>query len=227
MQLTVIMLAVVLSLSGVFMGAIGAFATSAYVSRHRTRVDRPTRIDASAHLKSRVINSIVSTGMVVAVTLGFGSRLFATAPVSALRTVAEAAAILALYDLGYYFLHRFAFHSWSVGRRVHSVHHSIRTPYANDSLYIHPAETAAGVGLFLGCAALIGPVGLASFGLAFLAYSVLNLYIHSSVELPFFPFNILSGLVRHHDIHHESMKSGYYASITPIWDVIFRTARRP
>ncbi|HEY8088744.1 MAG TPA: sterol desaturase family protein, partial [Polyangiaceae bacterium] len=58
---------------------------------------------------------------------------------------------------------------------------------------------------------------------AFLVYSLLNIWIHSAVDLPGLP---LSALVRHHDVHHETMKSGYYASITPIWDVLLGTARR-
>jgi sterol desaturase/sphingolipid hydroxylase (fatty acid hydroxylase superfamily) len=57
--------------------------------------------------------------------------------------------------------------------------------------------------------------------------ALLNLWIHSAITLPFFPLRGLSALVRHHDIHHESMKSGYYASITPLWDTVFGTARRP
>jgi methylsterol monooxygenase/4-alpha-methyl-delta7-sterol-4alpha-methyl oxidase len=145
--------------------------------------------------------------------------------VSAVRTIGEATAMILLYDFGYYLMHRFGFHSWSVGRRIHSVHHSIRTPYTPDSLYIHPAETAAGVSLFLVCMAIVGPVGVWSFALAFLVYSVTNLFIHSGLDLPFAPFNLLTAVVRHHDIHHDSMKAGYYASITPIWDLVFGTAR--
>jgi sterol desaturase/sphingolipid hydroxylase (fatty acid hydroxylase superfamily) len=93
----------------------------------------------------------------------------------------------------------------------------------NDSLYVHPAETAGGVTLFLAAAFLVAPVGVLAFGMALLVYSVLNLWIHSAIDLPYLP---LSALVRHHDIHHESMKSGHYASISPLWDFVFGTAGR-
>ncbi len=224
MKLAIILVSV-LAISGVFMRAIAAFAGSAFARRQRVRVDRPARVDPAAHRRSVVVNSAVSTGLLFAVTLPLQSRLFVAAPLATLRTLYEACLILALYDFGYYLLHRFAFHAWSVGSRIHAVHHSIRTPYTVDSLYIHPAETVAGFGLFLACTVLVGPVGVWSFALAFLAYSLLNLLIHSALDLRVFPFKTLTALVRHHDVHHESMKAGYYASITPLWDIVFRTAR--
>jgi sterol desaturase/sphingolipid hydroxylase (fatty acid hydroxylase superfamily) len=224
-----VMLVSVLAITGVFMRVFRALAVSDVVRRHRTRVDRPARIDPAAYRRSAAVNSVVSTGMVFAVTLGFATRLFAFQPAGALRCLAEAAAILAVYDLGYYFMHRFAFHGWVVGRRIHAVHHAVRSPYTRDSLWIHPAETVAGVGLFLVSTALvawIAPLSPWAFGVAFLVYSVLNLFNHSGIDVPSFPFGWLCALVRHHDVHHESMKSGYYATITPLWDVVFGTARR-
>jgi sterol desaturase/sphingolipid hydroxylase (fatty acid hydroxylase superfamily) len=220
----VIMLVCILALSVAFMPAIHALATSGFVRRNRQRKDRPSRIEAMARLRYFAVNSVVSIGLLFGVTMLFRSRMFLSEPVGLLRTLGEAVAILALYDFGYYLLHRFVFHAWSVGRRIHAVHHAIRTPYAKDSLYLHPAETAAGLGLFLGCTALIGPVGMSSFGLAFSAYSVLNVFVHSGIDLRSFPFRTVTALVRHHDIHHDSMKSGYYASLTPLWDLVFGTA---
>jgi sterol desaturase/sphingolipid hydroxylase (fatty acid hydroxylase superfamily) len=226
MQLAAL-LSIILLLSGVFLPVFHALGKSEFVRRHRRREDRPYRIDPAVYRKSSMINSAVSGGILFGGTLLLRKYLISGESVSLLRTLYQAAAILALYDLSYYLLHRFVFHEWSIGRRIHSVHHSIRTPYAKDSLYIHPIETASGVGLLLVCTAIIGPVGLASFGLALSIYSLLNVFIHSSVDLRFFPFRSITALVRNHDIHHDSMKSGYYASITPLWDVVFRTAGTP
>jgi sterol desaturase/sphingolipid hydroxylase (fatty acid hydroxylase superfamily) len=219
----VTMLLIILAITGVFMQGIGAVSASAFARRHRKRQDRPVRIAPEVYRRSAVVNSLVSTGMIFAVTLAFRSFLFMPGNVGVLRTVGQALAILALYDLGYYLLHRFLLHEWSVGRRVHSVHHSIRTPYAKDSLYIHPAETVAGVGLFLLCTAVVGPVGLFSFGLAFFIYSLLNVFIHSGLDVRSFPLKTLTAVVRHHDTHHDSMKSGCYGSISPLWDLAFGT----
>lgn len=222
-----VQLVIILAVSGLFMPLCTAISNSEFSRRQRTRVDRPAKMSKSAHLRSFVSNSIVSTGLLFAVTLPFQDRLFVTASVGVWRAVYEAAAILLLYDFGYYLLHRFVLHEWSWGRKVHAVHHTVRTPYAKDSLYIHPIETALGMGLFLVCSVLMHPIGVSSFLLALLVYSLLNVFIHSAIDLRVFPFRTLTALVRHHDIHHDSMKAGYYASITPLWDIIFGTASSP
>jgi sterol desaturase/sphingolipid hydroxylase (fatty acid hydroxylase superfamily) len=219
-------LIVVLSISGVFLAGISAFVDGAFHRRHKVRDDRAAKVTPEDHRKSQVLNSIASTGLVFAVTNLAHGALFVDEVRPAWRMAAEIAGILLMYDLGYYLLHRFAFHTWSVGSRIHAVHHRIRTPYARDSLYIHPAETIAGVGLLLLCTWAVGPISVWSFGGVFLIYSLLNIFIHSAFHLPFFPFRWLSALPAHHDAHHTSMKGGYYASITPIWDLVFRTARR-
>jgi len=223
----VVMLVAVLALSGIFMSAMGAFAVSETARRQRTRKDKPSsRVTRAAHRRARIANSIVSTGLFFGVTIAFRTRLFAAQDPGVLRTIGEAAAALLLYDFGYYFLHRFVFHGVSFGRRIHAFHHSIRTPYAIDSLYVHPVETALGVGLFLASVAIVGPIGMYSFGLAFLVYSLINIWVHSAVDLTIPGLRVLSALVRHHDIHHESMKSGFYCNVTPLWDHVFGTAKR-
>lgn len=222
-----VLLVLILALSGASIIALAAVANTDFARRQRTRVDRPIRIDPAARRRSFLINSVVPAGLLFSVTLPLQSRLFVRAEVSLWRVLGEAAVILLVYDFGYYFLHRFVLHAWPVGRRIHAVHHTIRTPYVKDSLYIHPAETAAGMGLFLASTYVVGPVGVSSFLVALLIYSLLNLFIHSALDLRRFPFRTLTALVRHHDIHHDSMKAGYYASITPIWDLVFRTAGKP
>lgn len=216
---------VVLVLSGVFMAGISRLVASDWHRRYQVRQDKVHKIGEADHRRSQIINSIVSTGMVFAAINLLHGALFVDAARPPWRMIAEGAGILALYDIGYYFLHRFGFHGWSVGNRIHAVHHRIRTPYTKDALYIHPAETACGVGLLLVCTWAVGPVSVWSFGGVFLVYSLLNIFIHSAFHLPFFPFRWLSTFPAHHDVHHASMKGGYYGSITPIWDMLFRTAR--
>lgn len=218
-------LVVVLSLSGVFLAALSAFVDGAYHRRHKVREDRVPKVTAAEHRKSQVLNSIASTGLVFLVTNVAHGALFVDVARPWWRMAAEVLGVLLAYDLGYYLLHRFAFHAWSFGSRIHAVHHRIRTPYARDSLYIHPLETIAGVGLLLACTWAVGPISVWSFGGVFLVYSLLNIFIHSAFHLSFFPFRWLSALPAHHDAHHKSMKGGYYASITPIWDLVFGTAR--
>lgn len=215
----------VLALSGVFLSGISWFVASPVHGRYKVRQDRPSKITEPAHRRSAIVNSIVSTGTIFVAINAVPGALFSGAPRAPWRIAVEVAGILLAYDLGYYLMHRFAFHAWSFGSRIHAVHHRIRTPYARDSLYIHPIETLCGVTLLMACTWAVGPVGIWSFAIALLVYSVLNLLIHSALHLPFFPFHWASALASHHDVHHSSMKGGYYASITPLWDFVFRTAR--
>jgi hypothetical protein len=150
-------------------------------------------------------------------------RLISADSATAQRLTLEPLAILVLDAFGYYVLHRFAFHEWKPGRKTYLVYHKIRTPSAQDSVYIHPVETMLGVGLLMACTLIVGPVSVYSFGVCFFVYSVLNIFIHSAFDLPFSPFRWISSLSRNHDAHHRSMKGGYYASLTPLWDVVFGT----
>jgi len=218
------MVLIVMGLNGLVMGALGLLAKAPLMMRHQARKDRPRKVPSAEHARNRTINSVLSTALVFGLCFLLHSVLFVDIEQSASQILLQTTLILALYDLGYYFLHRFAFHEWTVGRRWHGVHHRIRTPYVTDSLFIHPMETICGLMLFFGCVALVGPVSVYAFGFAFFVYSAWNLFIHSAFHLPFFPFRALSSLVTNHDLHHRSMKAGYYASLTPLYDLLFGTA---
>lgn len=224
MLLNVILL-VALSLSGVFMVVLDRLVKSNFHKGYQERQDKVHKISEAEHRKMRIVSTVVSTGMVLGLPNLFHRALFVDSARPIWRMALEVIGILAAYDLGYYLMHRFVLHEWGPGSRIHAVHHRIRTPYVQDSLYVHPIETALGVGLLFGCTWLIGPVSVYSFGAVLLVYSLLNLFIHSAFRLPFFPFRTLSSLSAHHDAHHSSMKGGYYGSITPLWDALFKTAR--
>jgi len=221
-----IILLVCMTISGIAMGGLSALARSEWMRKYQERSDKVSKIPEKEHQLSVVTNSAVSTVMVFGVAWLAHDALFVAEARHPLRMALEAIGILALYDFGYYVLHRFVFHEWKVGRRIHAVHHRIRTPYAIDSLYIHPVETILGLGLLLVCTWIVGPVSVYSFGVCFLVYSVWNVFIHSAFHLPFFPFRGLTAMVDHHDVHHSSMKGGYYASITPVFDILFGTAKK-
>jgi sterol desaturase/sphingolipid hydroxylase (fatty acid hydroxylase superfamily) len=215
----------VLAVSGLFMSAMSALVDSAFVRAHRTREDKVARIP-DGHRNLMVVSSaVVSTGLIFAAANLATAAYFTPTMPPAWRIVVDGLAILALYDLGYYLLHRFVLHEWSWGSRIHAVHHRIRTPFTRDSLYVHPLETAAGVSLLLGCTWLVGPVHVWTFAWAFFIYSTLNIFIHSAFDLPWAPFRWIARLAANHDVHHASMKGGFYGSITPVWDRLFGTAR--
>ncbi|MFT6397749.1 MAG: sterol desaturase/sphingolipid hydroxylase (fatty acid hydroxylase superfamily) [Bradymonadia bacterium] len=220
-----IILALVLAVSGVFMAGMSWLGHTAFMAKHRRREDKQHPVTEREHKISSVLNSMASIGVLFASVFFLHDKLLYPGVRTVSRLFWEPLAVLVLYDFGYYVLHRFVFHQWKLGRRIHAVHHKIRTPYAKDSLYIHPVETLLGVGLLMACTLIVGPISVYSFGASFFVYSVLNILIHSAFDIPIFPFRWLSALSRNHDTHHHSMKGGYYASISPLWDLVFGTAR--
>lgn len=219
-----LVLAFVFIASAVVMATVAAAYRWALLARCRICED-PKRKVKGPELYLRVAaNMLLSSGIVIALTVWLHDVLFVEETGSVLGILVHAAFILLFYDFLYYLLHRFAFHEWALLRSVHIVHHKVRHPTALDSLYLHPVETILGVVLMLTCVWLLGPVDLPTFGLVFLVYSTFNILVHAGLSLPFFPFRTLGYLARKHDIHHTSMKGGNYASLTPIFDILFGTA---
>ena len=216
------LLTAIVALSGVVM-AVAAIAYRVLPARYRIHDETERKITGLPLVKQAAYNSLVSVSTIVGVALGFKSRLFYEATPPTWRFAFETLAVLLLYDLLYYWMHRYPFHRWKFMRRVHSLHHIVRSPTALDSLYVHPLETFCGVALLMICTFIVGPVHIYSFSAVFVVYSVLNIVIHAGVRIPFFPFRFIGMMAKKHDDHHASMRAGNYASITPIPDWIFRT----
>jgi sterol desaturase/sphingolipid hydroxylase (fatty acid hydroxylase superfamily) len=219
-----LVLIIVMAINGGLMFALAKMAHTPLMVRHRGRTDRKRPMPDPEHRRNFLLNSTLSPMLVFAVCFALEERMFVTEAADAATIAWQSLAILALYDLTYYLMHRFAFHGWSVGRKMHGVHHRIRTPYVIDSLYLHPVEMMLGLGLFFLCVFVVGPVSVYTFAVCFFVYSAWNMYIHSACELPFFPFKAISSLTTNHDKHHTSMRGGYYASITPVFDILLGTA---
>lgn len=216
------MLVTILALSGLLM----AVTSAAYVLLderriHNLKIKRPL----GRKLYNRAFaNMFFSSAIVVTTTFLGRSWLFHDRPTSVLWIIGHGLLVLLVYDFFYYLLHRYAFHEWMLLRRVHAVHHAVRHPTAIDSLYLHPVETALGLALLFVSIALLGPVHLWTYGLTLLIHASLNILVHSGINLPFFPFRAISFLARKHDVHHTSMKGGNYASLSPLYDILFGTA---
>jgi sterol desaturase/sphingolipid hydroxylase (fatty acid hydroxylase superfamily) len=185
----------------------------------------PKRKVLGFRLYARVFANMVLSGLlVIAMTLG-GERLLVHGGADPWWRIAwHTGAILLVYDFLYYFLHRFAFHQWGWLKKVHTVHHLVRHPTAFDSLYLHPVETALGLVLLFSCIALLGPVSIWAFFFVITAHSLINVIVHSGLDVPLFGLRVAGYLARKHDTHHTSMRGGNFASITPFWDKLFGTA---
>lgn len=143
------------------------------------------------------------------------------------RMLLDVAALLMIYDLFYYLMHRFLFHGQGYFRRIHGLHHQARSPTHIDAYYVHPLETFMGLNLFLwlipALAWAFGPFHAVSVGLAYVIYVQLNILNHCAVDLPYFPFKTLNWIATKHALHHKNMHMGNYATITLLYDKLFGT----
>ena len=213
----------ILALSGLMMSASKlAFRKLPAENKLHDRRN-PDKMQGAAYRRSTIVNSLWSTGMMFGFLALFGERLIYTTDEPLWRVVAVALATLLVYDFLYYFLHRDLLHRVGPLIKVHAVHHTGKFPTAPDALYIHPVETILGVAVLLGCMAAAGPMHIGSFAIVFFLHTQLNIIIHSGLTFRSFPLNMLGYMAGKHDIHHKSMRSGNYASITPLPDLLFGT----
>lgn len=222
-----IMITAVLALSGVVMWALTAFYRSPSGQPHHIRDGKSRPISDEQFRRYARINSPLSIVLVYGYTLALQHVVFRPDFSGIVRTLLEGLGILLVYELGYYLLHRFPFHEWRLLRSVHAVHHTIKNPNANDSLYQHPLENFLGLTLFWGSALAValvaGRISIYAFGWAFCLYSLVNVVIHSGLTFSRFPLNLLNYLGVRHYKHHASMRAKNYGSVTPIFDLIFGT----
>ena len=198
---------------------------------YRSKAVQPYLISDNAHrsktdaelYRLAAINTVFSVGLIFAILFGLSDWLFYEHDVPLWRHFVEAFTVILIYDFGYYFMHRYPFHEWEILRGVHAVHHAARNPRVIDSMLMHPVEAAMGLSLFFGTVALVGGVHIITLGVLFSAYTAFNVLNHAGVDAPVYPLKTLGVLARKHDKHHHSMRSGNYASITPLPDLIFGT----
>jgi sterol desaturase/sphingolipid hydroxylase (fatty acid hydroxylase superfamily) len=143
------------------------------------------------------------------------------------KIVLDVFIILMFYDFFYYLTHRFLFHGQGRLRRVHAVHHQARSPTWLDAHYVHPVETFIGLALYMASIALLapllGPYHVATIVLTVTLYTQLNILNHCFIDLPYFPFRLLSWITVKHAKHHENMHRGNYASLNLLYDWLFGT----
>jgi sterol desaturase/sphingolipid hydroxylase (fatty acid hydroxylase superfamily) len=204
-------------------GVCSALTTLAYsrMPERRLHRDGQRKSLGAEHPRRVVINAVLSTALVFGFTHLLARWLFTTEAPPIWRGALQGLAILGLYDVLYYFMHRFLFHKWPVLRAVHAVHHRVRYPVTIDSLFLHPVEEVLGLGLLMLCTWVVGPVHVYAFGACFLVYSWVNIIIHAGVALPI-PY--LGRVAKNHAAHHVDMRAGNYASLTPLPDLLFGTA---
>jgi len=171
---------------------------------------------------------LVTNAVFVALVLPFCIQLDAR---PLWRHIADMVAMLMIYDLFYYLIHRFLFHGRLL-RKVHALHHQARTPTYMDALYVHPVETVIGLGLFCAMfplwAAVTGaPLHAVSMALTMVLYTYLNQINHTWEHLPRWPWRPIETIAALHAAHHVDMQRGNFSTITLLYDWVLGTYEKP
>jgi sterol desaturase/sphingolipid hydroxylase (fatty acid hydroxylase superfamily) len=199
-----------------------AVATPRFAA-YRISDDPHRAIDDAALYRSVARNALFSGTLIFVLAFSLQGFLFREGPLPLWRFLLEAVTVVLIYDFLYYFMHRYLLHEWRTFRAAHAVHHAAQNPRVIDSLLLHPLETFFGLALLFLSVLAVGGIHVYTFAPVFIAYTTLNVFNHAGVALPWFPFRTIGFLAIKHDIHHHSMLSGNYASITPLPDYVFGT----
>lgn len=183
----------------------------------------PIRVSRDNRLRTMAVSSTLSLVTILGAVFFLHDALLSSGPVPVWKMALQGVGILVVYDFVYYFLHR-GMHNARAMRYVHGVHHRAKNPSALESFYLHPVELLAGLGLLLLSTWLIGPVHPYAFVAAFFVYSTLNILIHSGIYFQHPLLWPIDALTRKHHVHHQKDTSKNFSSLTPLPDLLFRTA---
>ncbi|MGE0784635.1 MAG: sterol desaturase family protein [Sandaracinaceae bacterium] len=183
----------------------------------------PMRVSKAQYYWNILPNLALSTVVTTGAIYGLSPWTLSTEALPWWGYPLEGLAVLVVYDFSYYFMHRL-FHVKALFPLVHVVHHKVRFPRAQDSLYQSPLELIAGVGLLMAVIAAVGGIHWATFVVVFTVYSVLHIFIHSGMIFPYKILAPLNYLTMKHHRHHLNKHGHNFAAVTPIPDMIFGTA---
>lgn len=217
-----IILAIILTFDGMLMAGYSWAATSTRLAKYRIRTPETYRIPKAKKFTNISLNGLLSLVFMGAVFYYAGDKIIYDAKASGLTIFGEVLASLLLYDFMYYFLHR-GMHHPKVMKYVHGVHHYVRFPTSSESIYLHPLENVAGLGLLCLAMAILGPVSAVSFLIIFFVHSTANIIVHCNLVLPWGVFKLFNFWAKKHDLHHGKHLNRNYASLFPFWDLMFDT----
>ncbi len=216
-----IILGAIMLYDGLLMTWLSWAATSSSLKKYRIRTPKTYQIPALRKHINTTLNNLMSLGLFLGFLYFFGDQALYSGWPGAAHLLGESLAVLLLYDFLYYFYHR-GMHHRLVLKYVHRVHHMVRFPTANESIFLHPLEAIGAIILLCGSVLLFGPISSTSFLVVFFVYSTVNILVHSNLDIPHPAFRLLNFWARAHDVHHAKLKYNY-SSIFPFWDQAFGT----
>ena len=211
--------------NGVLYLALGAAVHHAYYDRRRDRAsewrlqpDRP--MPTWAEIRSRVPallpNIVLFNGVVGAalwaIANGHSQVVFDTRRWGVVALVLTAPIPVIAFHVLAFVVHR-AYHTPSLFRLVHSVHHRERTPCFVDALAMHPFEAVTSAVVLVSPAFFL-PQHILTFVAYFSFVGIHEFLDHTGVRMKFW---FLSPSAQH-DEHHRSVKRCYGQALTWIDD---------
>lgn len=214
--------AAILAFDGVVMGLLTWMANSPRFVGWRLRAPQNPPLPARQRAINTQLNNLLSLAIFAAYFWFLGKHTLYHGWPGTTTLLGEVLGVLLLYDFMYYFFHR-GMHVRKLMRYCHAVHHRVRSPTSNVSIFLHPLETLGGLGLLILAIVILGPVSTTSFLVIFALHSAINLIVHSNLIIPHPAFRLFNFWVEKHDVHHHKARNNY-ASIFPFWDQAFGTS---
>ena len=217
-------LAAILAFDGALLFSLSWAYYSPRAARFRISPKTSMAVPAVKRLQNIALNSALSLVIVLGLLYLMAPTMLLGKPDSVLANLLRILGILVLYDFAYYGLHR-AMHLKALMRWVHGLHHRVHNPTAMESFYLHPVELLAGISLLMGCIWALGPVSDVVFLVVFAIHSTLNIVVHSGLTSGVWWMKPLDQLMVKHNLHHRGELDKNLASLTPLPDILFGTAR--
>jgi sterol desaturase/sphingolipid hydroxylase (fatty acid hydroxylase superfamily) len=217
--------AVTLTVDALLLGFLVWAHRSPRFAKYRITEKSGVRVPPKVYWRTIATNGVLSILVTLGLIYGVGSLILTVGPTPWYVIALQAAGIFVVYDFTYYWMHR-AFHTKTLMRWVHGVHHRARTPSALESLYQSPAELISGLSLLMISTFLVGlasPVHHVAFLAIFFVYSTQNIVIHSGLVFPHPVFAPVNAVTTKHHAHHYDAPRKNYASMSPLPDLIFGT----
>lgn len=216
-------IAVSLTLSGVLLVVLAWMHQSPRFAEHRIRKGMPMRLSVRHRVMMGALTGVLSLAITLGVPWLLRDFVFTDAMPAWWVMVLQGLGIVLVYDFTYYFLHRLM-HVKALMPLVHYQHHRAVNPSSLESFYQHPAELVAGLTLLYFALWAIGPVHTRVFGVVFLFYSTVNILVHSGLQFRTPILAPIDYLTRKHHAHHLVDGRKNYATLTPFWDLLFKTS---
>ena len=143
----------------------------------------------------------------------------------------DMAVILMVYDFVIYMTHRFLFHDSAFLdgplKWMHAVHHRQHNPCRRDTGYVHPLESAIGLGLYgvtvFALSRFMGNFHVATIIVTTIVLNESNLQNHALWTVDRFPFKYLNRISVKHHHHHARFTGGNFGNISLFYDWMFGT----